>query len=210
MVSDDLVSVHARPPIRYDPKRVIMIGASTGGVDALLAVLEHFANDCPPTLIVQHTKTGYFESLIKLLDCATHANVVAAEHGTRMRSGQIYLAPNDTVHLALNADDMFRINLSKAAPLHRHRPSVDALFASGVPYGPCVAAAILTGMGHDGAQGLADLRRAGALTIGQDASTSVVYGMPKVAFDLGAVTRQLPLSQIGPALLRACSSGGTR
>jgi two-component system chemotaxis response regulator CheB len=185
---------------------VILIGASTGGVDALAHVLSHFSADTPPTLIVQHTGGQFSRSLIKHLDGITNANVCTAVEGQTLDRGQVYLAPNDQVHLCINTENSRTISLRTEGLLSGHRPSIDALFRSAVPIGHHVAAAILTGMGKDGARGLKLLHDCGAHTIGQDSESSVVYGMPRVAQEMGAVREQLPLQKIGPALLSACMS----
>lgn len=187
--------------------RFILIGSSTGGVDALMKIISHFSKNCPPTLIVQHTGGVFAKSLIRLLDSATEANVVAATDSAEIQIGNIYLAPNDTAHLCIAAGNTARISLRNTANSYGHRPSVNALFESAVPFARQVTAVILTGMGRDGATGMVALRKAGAQTFGQDEQTSVVYGMPKAAHDLGGVETQLPLSKIGPMLLRAASKG---
>jgi two-component system chemotaxis response regulator CheB len=183
--------------------QIILMGASTGGVDALLQILRHFTPSCPPTLIVQHTGRQFAQSLTRLLDGATQANVVAAQDGEPLERGCVYLSPSTEHHLCLARNQPFRIVLCQDSPRMGHRPSVDALFESAVPHAANVTAAILTGMGKDGAQGMCSLRQAGAQTIGQDESTSIVYGMPRVAHALGGVGRALPIVEIGPALLRA-------
>ena len=190
-------------PDTFDPKRIILIGASTGGIDALLKTVRHFSEHCPPTLIVQHTGGSFAKSLIRLLDGATPASVKAAVDGQHVKPGNIYMAPGDGSHLCLEAGSQLRVALREHDLVTGHRPSIDALFLSARCYAPHITAAILTGMGRDGANGLLELHRAGAHTIGQDKATSVVYGMPKVAMELGGVAEQLPIERIGPALLRA-------
>ncbi|WP_373635622.1 CheB methylesterase domain-containing protein [Yoonia sp. SS1-5] len=188
---------------QFGPERLILIGASTGGVDALLQIIGHFGEDCPPTLVVQHTGGSFAQSLIRLLNGATGATVLSATHGARLAPGHIYMAPDDRRHLQLAPGRTPQIVLSNDPPITGHRPSVDALFFSALPHAPNVAAAILTGMGRDGAEGIKALRSAGARTAGQDEATSVVYGMPRVAKQLGGVEKQFPIQKIGPALLRA-------
>lgn len=187
----------------FDPRKLILIGASTGGVDALLSVLKNFTPTCPPTLIVQHTGGQFAKSLVKLLNSRTAAKVEPAVSGTRPKPGHIYLAPDDTAHLRLAVGRTKRMEVWQGEPVMGHRPSVDAMFESAVPFGADIIAAILTGMGRDGATGLTALRSAGARTFGQNQQTSVVYGMPRVAYELGGVETQLPINEIGPALLSA-------
>ncbi len=191
-------------PATYAPDRLILVGASTGGIDALLTVTRHFDRHCPPTLIVQHTGGRFSSSLIRLLNAACSSNVTAAKDGMPLERGHIYLAPDDQAHLMLSAQRNAQIVLRRDAAVSGHRPSVDALFRSAIPRAPKISAALLTGMGKDGAAGLTELRAAGAHTIGQDRQTSVVYGMPRVAMEMGGVCAQLPITDIGPALLRSC------
>lgn len=187
----------------YDPRKIILIGSSTGGIDALLKTVTHFSGTCPPTLIVQHTGESFANSLIRLLNGATAAHVSGATDGAPLLPGHIYLPPNNRTHMGIVGRGGLRVVLQAGEPMSGHRPSVDALFHSARPYAPHVTAALLTGMGRDGADGLLALRRGGAHTIGQDAATSVVYGMPRIAMEAGAVVEQLPLPRIGPALLQA-------
>ncbi|MEM9320271.1 MAG: CheB methylesterase domain-containing protein [Pseudomonadota bacterium] len=188
------------------PGRLIMIGSSTGGVEALIDVLSNFDATSPPTMLVQHTGGTFSGGLARLLDGKTNAKVLEAEHNMVVKSGMVVLAPGDAAHLQVQMQGTtVRCKLVGAPEIGGHRPAVDALFRSGVAHAPKIAAAILTGMGKDGAEGLADLRKAGARTFGQDQETSLVYGMPKVAADIGAVERQLPLGKIGPALISASS-----
>ena len=194
----------------FHGRAIILIGASTGGIDALLGCIRRFPYDCPPTLIVQHTSGRHAQSLVRLLDNATAAQVVAARDGEPLEPGTIYLSPGGETHLCLSSRSATPVaRLQETDLVSGHRPSVDALFSSGIPFARHIAAAILTGMGRDGAEGLVKLRKAGAYTIGQDEKTSVVYGMPRVAMELGGVAEQLPIDRIGSALL-AASSGRVR
>lgn len=191
-----------------DQNRLILIGSSTGGIDALMAVTQHFDQQSPPTLIVQHTGGRFSKSLIRLLNAASPATVRAAENGMPLEHGYIYLAPNDQAHLMLAPQEKPHIALQRDAAVTGHRPSVDALFKSALPFAAQTSAALLTGMGKDGAAGLTQLRAAGAHTIGQDRRTSVVYGMPRVAMEMGGVCVQLSIDEIGPALLKSCLMKG--
>lgn len=184
--------------------RVVLIGASTGGVDALLTVLASFPADCPPTAIVQHTGRGFSDSLISLLDRRCAARVVAAKDGATLQPGMICVAAGSAGHLRLAGSGPFRATVTPGEPVSGHVPSVDELFRSALPFAGRVVAALLTGMGRDGAEGLLALRRQGATTIGQDAASAVVYGMPRAAFEIGAVQTQLGITRIGPEILRQC------
>ena len=185
-----------------DPRAIILIGSSTGGIDALMQVLRHFGPASPPTVVVQHTGGQFAESLIRLLASATRASVVPADHQQPLRPGHIYLAASDRQHIRLSSQRPLRLCLDDAPRLSGHRPSIDALFQSAVTHAAHVTAALLTGMGRDGATGIAALRAAGARTIGQDEDTCVVYGMPRIAKELGGIEAELPIDKIGPALLR--------
>lgn len=191
------------------PGRLILLGASTGGVDALLTVLSGMPADCPPIAVVQHTGQSFSESLIRLLDRRCAVTVEAARNGMDLRPGHVCVAAGCAGHMRLWPPKPYRIMIENGPPVSGHLPSVDALFRSAVHFGPNVVAALLTGMGRDGADGLLALRQAGAATIGQDESTSVVYGMPRAAWELGAVQQQLRLGNIAEAILRACGQSST-
>jgi two-component system, chemotaxis family, protein-glutamate methylesterase/glutaminase len=198
-------AVPAAPQNGYEPDgRIVAIGASTGGVEALISVLSKFPENCPPTVVTQHMPATFTKSFAERLDrlCAPH--VSEAADGAPLKPGQIYLAPGTTTHLEVVASSRgLSCRLSNTGLVNGHRPSVDVMFNS-----VCNAAkskaigVILTGMGRDGAEGLLALRRTGAQTIGQDRATSLVYGMPRVAFELEAVDRQMPLERIGDEILR--------
>ncbi|WP_103333035.1 CheB methylesterase domain-containing protein [Pseudotabrizicola formosa] len=193
---------------RYSGGRVIVIGASTGGVEALYTLLSEFPEDCPPTFVVQHMRPGFVEGFVAGLNRVCAAEVVQAQDRQVMRSGQIYIAPAGNMHLCLAATPVVSIRLTEAPPVHGHRPAVDPLFLSAAQLRPAPVAALLTGMGRDGAEGLLQIRRAGGHTIAQDRASSVVYGMPGAARDLGAAHQILPLSAIAAALLRLAAQAG--
>lgn len=189
---------------------VLAIGASTGGVEALIAILSAFPDTCPPTLVTQHMPGTFTRSFAARLDRLSGAAVSEAQDGDVLKTGQIYLAPGGVAHLELAGAATPRCRLVATEPVNGHRPSVDVLFDSVARSGRPAVGVILTGMGRDGARGLLAMRQAGARTLGQDESSSVVYGMPKAAFELGAVERQLPLSRLGPAILDLCAADGPR
>ncbi|ARE41758.1 Chemotaxis response regulator protein-glutamate methylesterase CheB [Rhodovulum sp. P5] len=196
---------HPKSGLSFQTGKIILIGASTGGVDALINVLDCFPVNCPPTLIVQHTSGTFSSGLARLLDRNTAARVVEAEDRQMLTAGTVLLAPGKEHHLEVGAGKGLHCRLREGPLRSGHRPSVDALFESAVSIAPRVTAAILTGMGRDGAEGLLALRKAGAHTIGQNKATSLVYGMPRAAYELGAVASQLPLDAIGEAILDNCS-----
>jgi two-component system chemotaxis response regulator CheB len=184
---------------------LLAIGSSTGGVEALLTVLEHFPANCPATVITQHMPASFTRSFAARLDRACGAQVEEAYDGAPIEPGRVYLAPGGGAHLEVKRSGGLRCRLREAEPVNGHRPSVDALFNSvAETAGPAAVGAILTGMGRDGALGLKAMRSAGARTVGQDEASCVVYGMPKAAFEVGAVERQAPIGEIGSILLTLC------
>lgn len=199
----DRTVTDARPSKAF--KKFILLGASTGGVDSLIQVLEQFPVDAPPTVIVQHTGGAYLAGLSKLFDRRTACRVVAADKTSYLERGQILLAAADNGHLVFGRSPQLRCDISEAPPVSGHRPSVDAMFQSAVPFAKQAVAVLMTGMGRDGAAGLKALKDAGALTAAQDKATSVVYGMPRVAAEMGAADYILPLNKIASFVLSNAS-----
>jgi len=186
--------------------RIVAIGSSTGGVEALIAILQKFPENCPPTIISQHMPATFTKSFSERLNKLCAPCVSEAVDGAALKTGQIYLAPGNA-HLELGGSSMPHVRLSEAERVNGHRPSVDVMFSSVRRcLGGRAVGVILTGLGRDGAEGLLALRQAGADTIGQDEASCVVYGMPKVAFEIGAVAAQLPLSRIGERILSATNA----
>ncbi|WP_337183257.1 protein-glutamate O-methylesterase CheB [Shinella sp.] len=195
-------SVH--PVTGFRPgRRVIAIGASTGGVEALITVLQKFPVNCPPTVITQHMPSTFTRSFAERLNRLCAPVVEEATDGARLEIGKIYLAPGGERHLQVSSPNAPCCRLVERDPVNGHRPSVDVLFDSVAELaGRNAVGVILTGMGRDGAAGLLKMRHAGARTIGQNEKTCIVYGMPRVAFELGAVEHQFPLSSIGEEILK--------
>ena len=187
---------------------VIAIGASTGGVEALFAVISRLPVDCPPVLVVQHMPAAFTGSFAARLDRECPVHVVEAVDGTPIARGTVYIAPGGERHMelagGLGAGPYGRIKLRGGDPVTGHRPSVDMLFHSVAAIGPSAIGVILTGMGADGAEGLLAMRDAGARTFGQSKDSCVVYGMPRAAFELGGVQREISLSGMPEAILGAC------
>jgi two-component system chemotaxis response regulator CheB len=200
-------AVSARP---YRPDgRIVAIGASTGGVEALVEVLSAFPADCPPTLVTQHMPATFTASFAKRLDRLCKPEVREAVDGAPLVPGQVYLAPGGARHLLLGASMPLRCRLKPGDPINGHRPSVDAMFGSiAAAAGRHAVGVILTGMGRDGAEGLLAMRRAGAVTFGQDEASCVIYGMPKAAYEIGATQKQVSLSRIASEILRTTRVGG--
>jgi two-component system, chemotaxis family, protein-glutamate methylesterase/glutaminase len=205
-VKTDLGPIAARVPRASRPAaRLIAIGASTGGVEALHELLAGFPADCPPTLIVQHISEKFAAALAHRLDAHCRPRVVLAEPDTRLERGTISIAHGNGRHLAVRASEGgFFSRLRPGDPVGGHRPSIDTLFYAVAEAAPEAAIGILlTGMGADGAQGLLVMRRAGCFTIAQDEASSTVYGMPRVAAQIGAAEAILPLSLIAARALGA-------
>ncbi|KPQ06254.1 MAG: chemotaxis signal relay system protein-glutamate methylesterase CheB [Rhodobacteraceae bacterium HLUCCA12] len=183
--------------------RCVVIGASTGGIEALSSVLSTYPPDCPPTLIVQHIRREFVSGVVQRLDRQCLAHVGEARQGAPLRQGHVYLAPDDTHHLVVRDTGGLHCALVAGEPVSGHRPSVDVLFRSAAALGDSVVGVLLTGMGRDGAEGLLRIRRNGGRTIIQDRPSSTVYGMPRAAAELGAAMQELPLHRIGTAILNA-------
>ena len=197
-------SANVNPAVAYKVgRKVVAIGASTGGVEALIAVLQKFPVNCPPTVITQHMPPSFTKSFADRLHRLCAPVVQEATDGARLEIGKIYLAPGGERHLQVANPHAPCCRLVERDPVNGHRPSVDVLFDSVAELaGRNAVGIILTGMGRDGASGLLKMRHAGARTIGQNEKTCVVYGMPRVAFELGAVEHQFPLSSIGEEILK--------
>ncbi|MCQ2005362.1 protein-glutamate O-methylesterase CheB [Rhizobium sp. NRK18] len=184
-------------------RKIVAIGSSTGGVEALITVLQNFPANCPPTVITQHMPGTFTTSFAERLNRLCAPVVTEATDGARLEIGKIYLAPGGERHLQIVNPSAPCCRLIDSGPVNGHRPSVDVLFNSVAEIaGRKSVGVILTGMGRDGANGLLAMRRAGASTIGQNEKTCVVYGMPRVAYEIGAVEQQLPLGSIGEEILK--------
>ena len=194
----------------YNPgDRVVAIGSSTGGVEALLAIVERLPANCPPTVITQHMPATFTASFAERLNRACAAEVREARDGDPLAVGKVFLAPGGDSHLEIDGVNHLRCRVTPGPPVSGHCPSVDKLFESVARTAKARAVGvILTGMGRDGARGLLSIREAGGRTLGQNEATCVVYGMPKAAFELGAVERQLPLEKIAPAIRQLTTREG--
>ena len=183
--------------------RVLCFGASTGGTEALRTVLTALPADAPGVVIAQHMPAQFTKSFAERLNSLCRIRVKEAEDGDRVIPGVALLAPGNFHMRVIRSGAEYRVRLAQDAPINRHRPSVDALFESCAhALGPNAIGVILTGMGDDGARGLRQMRDAGARTIAQDEHTCVVFGMPRVAIELGAAEEILPLDGVAGATLR--------
>ena len=185
---------------------VIGIGASTGGVEAIRTVLTALPASMPPILIVQHMPGQFTGSFASRLDSLSALHVKEGEDGEVLRPGTVYVAPGGRQFELGHAGPNLTCRVGGEERVSGHAPSVDVLFRSMARICPVNSlGVILTGMGRDGAAGLLDLRLGGGHTFGQNEATSIVYGMPRAAFEIGAVERQLPLQSIAPYLAAAFS-----
>jgi two-component system chemotaxis response regulator CheB len=191
--------------------KIVAIGASTGGVEALKVVLMGLPPDCPPTLITQHMPPRFTAAFAERLNRECPMTVSQAMHEEIIEPGHVYIAPGSH-HLELHrSGGRDTCRLSEAPPVSGHRPSVDVLFRSVArAAGRSAVGVILTGMGKDGAEGLLEMRQAGAATLGQNEESSLIYGMPRVAFERGGVMRQYALAQMSDAILDACDGAPDR
>jgi two-component system chemotaxis response regulator CheB len=190
-------------------EKLIIVGASTGGTEAIKEFLLEMPPDCPGILIVQHMPAGFTTSFAKRLDGLCRIRVKEAAHGERVLPGHAYIAPGD-MHLSLGRSGAnYVTELDQGPPVNRHRPAVDVLFRSAARNaGANALGVILTGMGKDGAAGMLEMRTAGAYNVAQDEASCVVYGMPKEAVAHGGVHEVLPLSEIGQHVLAKLSAHG--
>jgi len=185
-------------------KNLIAIGASTGGTEAIIEVVKHFPANTPGVVIVQHMPPVFTKMYAERVDRICMMSVREATNGDRVTQGTILIAPGGDEQMYLRQDASgYYVNLTPGAKVSGHCPSVDVLFESVAKIaGRNAVGVLLTGMGADGARGLATMKQTGAHTIGQDEASCVVYGMPMEAFKRGGVTEQLDLSVIGGAVLR--------
>jgi len=192
------------PPGGFSARRIILIGASTGGVEALRYLLPRLPDGLPPIAVVQHIPPNFSRLMAERLNELCPFEVREAAEGDELHPGLCLVAPGD-FHLTLvRYGNGYRARLTQSPPVHHCRPSVDVLFRSAADHaGAQSVAALLTGMGSDGARGLQALRAAGARTLAEHEESCVVYGMPQAAIKLGVVDSVVPLEQMPQAILQA-------
>ncbi len=197
-VTQTVVSENTRYP------RVIAVGSSTGGTEAVKELLTSLPANSPPILITQHIPKVFSTSFAERLNRALAMEVFEAQEGMIIRPGCVYIAPGD-YHLTIaRSGSKMVCKVIQTEKVNRHRPAVDVMFESILSaYGDKVVAVMLTGMGADGAKGMLNLKQAGAITFAQDEATSVVWGMPQAAYNIGAVDEVLPLQEISNKMLKA-------
>lgn len=205
----------AHAPMLNNPlistEKLIIVGASTGGTEAIREVLLPLPPDAPAVMIAQHMPPGFTRSFAQRLNGLCRITVKEAEHGERVLPGHAYIAPGHAHLLLARSGANYIANLSDDPPVNRHRPSVDVLFRSAAQHaGKNAVGVILTGMGKDGAAGLLDMRNAGAYTLAQDEVSCVVFGMPREAIALGGADEVVPLSEMSRKVMARLATMGDR
>lgn len=200
------------PPLgsrRLSTEKLVFVGASTGGTEAIRAFLEALPADTPGILITQHMPPGFTKAFAQRLDGLTQVRVAEAVDGERVLPGHAYIAPGGQ-HMALaRSGANYVVRLTDEPPVNRHRPSVEVLFDSAAALaGRNAIGVMMTGMGRDGALAMRRMREAGAYNFAQDEASCVVFGMPKEAIAAGAVHEVLPLARIAPAVLQRIAAAG--
>ncbi|MGK8204557.1 protein-glutamate methylesterase/protein-glutamine glutaminase [Burkholderia pseudomultivorans] len=206
---------HPAAPMINNPlvstEKLIIIGASTGGTEAIREVLTPLPPDAPAVLIAQHMPPGFTKSFAQRLNGLCRIAVKEAEHGERVLPGHAYIAPGHAHLLLARSGANYIAQLSDEPPVNRHRPSVDVLFRSAATHaGKNAIGVILTGMGRDGAAGLLDMKRAGAHTFAQDEASCIVFGMPREAIALGGADEVAPLAEMSRRVMARLATMGDR
>lgn len=201
-----ILPLRSAPRIRTDP--IVCLGASTGGTEAIRAILMALPADCPPIAIVQHMPENFTAAFARRLDSLCAPEVKEAEDGDEMRRGRVLIAPGNRHMLVLRQARNYIVRIVEGPPVSRHRPSVDVLFRSAVgAAGANASAVLLTGMGNDGAQGMLEMRNGGSHTIAQDEASCVVFGMPHEAIVRGGACAVVPLDKIAREIIAMDRSG---
>jgi len=196
----NLIQAVEKPPVPHqipcrDPKALILLGASTGGTEALAEILTALPNALPPIAIVQHIPPHFSAAFAARLNRICKLEVREAVDGDTLVPGLALIAPGNFHMMIQRAGDKYKVRVTDGPMVWHQRPAVDILFKSAVEHAPHILAGVLTGMGKDGAEGLLKLREKGTHTFAQDEASSVVYGMPKAAWENGGAQKQLPLDK---------------
>jgi len=204
LTADVVLKKAAPDSLIHTTEKVVVVGASTGGTEAIRELLEVLPIDSPGMVIVQHMPEHFTKAFAQRLDGICSVTVKEAQQNDSVIRGQVLIAPGNRHTLLKRSGARYFVEVKDGPLVCRHRPSVDVLFRSAARYaGPNAVGVIMTGMGDDGAQGMLELKEAGAMTIAQDEASCVVFGMPKEAIKKGGVDRVLPLAAIPALLLRA-------
>lgn len=210
VASGDGVLPLLRNPL-ISSEKLIIIGASTGGTEAIKDFLMQMPSDCPGILITQHMPPGFTKSFAQRLDGLCRIDVRESAGGERILPGHAYIAPGHSHLQLVRSGANYMTQLDQGEPVNRHRPSVDVLFRSAaLAAGKNAVGVILTGMGKDGALGMLEMKQAGAYNFAQDEASSVVFGMPREAIAVGATHEVGPLKQLPEMVLKHLAANSTR
>jgi two-component system, chemotaxis family, protein-glutamate methylesterase/glutaminase len=205
LTADAVIAKPSSKAMIETTEKVVVVGASTGGTEALRILLESMPHDAPGIVIVQHMPENFTRSFAMRLDGLCRISVKEAENNDTVVRGRALIAPGNRHLLLKRSGARYHVEIKDGPLVSRHRPSVDVLFRSAARYaGKNAVGVIMTGMGDDGAKGLLEMKEAGAATIAQDENSCVVYGMPKEAVRIGATSRVLPLEAIAPLVVQEC------
>lgn len=205
--ADAILAPAGKPRPLSTTEQIVVIGASTGGTEALRRLLEALPADAPGVVIVQHMPPGFTAAFARRLNESCRVAVKEAADGDTVLPGRALIAPGNRHLLLKRSGARYFVAVNDGPLVNRHRPAVDVLFRSAArDAGANAVGVILTGMGNDGAQGMLELKQAGAATIAQDEASCVVFGMPKEAIRLGGIDQVLPLERIASAILQCCRS----
>lgn len=207
--ADAVLPKSAGPKIFRTTEQIIAIGASTGGTEAIKEVLMRLPPDSPGVVITQHIPKAFSGPFAARMNASCDLTVYEAKDGQQILPGHVYIAPGDQHLLVVRDGALYRCRLNDGPPVQRHKPSVDVLFRSVAQnVGRNAIGVMLTGMGRDGAEGMKEMREAGAACIAQDEATSVVWGMPGAAFEVGAVESLHPLNAIAGRVMQIVQERG--
>jgi two-component system chemotaxis response regulator CheB len=205
LTADAVISKSTSKAMIQTTENVVVIGASTGGTEALKTVLERMPLDSPGIVIVQHMPEGFTKAFANRLDGICRISVKEAANNDTVIRGRALIAPGNRHILLKRSGARYYVEIKDGPLVSRHRPSVDVLFRSAAQYaGKNAVGVIMTGMGDDGAHGMLEMKQAGAFTIAQDEASCVVFGMPKEAIKMNAVEQVVPLEKIPDAIIKAC------
>jgi two-component system chemotaxis response regulator CheB len=211
LTADAVISKHRSRAMIETTDKIVAVGASTGGTEALRVFLESLPLDAPGIVVVQHMPENFTAHFARRLDALCRVSVKEAENNDSVITGRVLIAPGNKHTLLKRSGARYFVQVKDGPLVCRHRPSVDVLFRTTARYaGKNAVGVIMTGMGDDGARGLMEMKEAGAYTIAQDEETSVVFGMPMEAIKRGAADAVLPLGAISGAVVRKSKRGTIR